>query len=244
MEVHAHSHTARKKWTHYLWEFLMLFLAVFCGFLAENLREHKVEKVREKLYIKNLYKDLQADTALYNRYIKTATKTLAGIDTLEHLMNSPDRNKYLSKIYFLVRTTTMRYTILFPNMRTFEEMKQGGQLRLIHNNNVADSISFYYNNLNLVLEQNIEISERVTDYINEIGNIFGAETLLQIHKEEKEPPTSGLKLLTNDPITINRFLTMAQYVYGYFKGQCNYAQENKDKAVSLMKIMKEEYNLE
>jgi hypothetical protein len=24
MEVHAHSHTARKKWTHYFWEFLIL----------------------------------------------------------------------------------------------------------------------------------------------------------------------------------------------------------------------------
>ena len=34
MEVHAHTHTARKKWTHYFWEFLMLFLAVFCGFLG------------------------------------------------------------------------------------------------------------------------------------------------------------------------------------------------------------------
>ena len=29
MEVHAHSHTPRKKWTHYFCEFLMLFLAVF-----------------------------------------------------------------------------------------------------------------------------------------------------------------------------------------------------------------------
>ena len=37
MEVHHHGHTERKKWTHYLWEFLMLFLAVFAGFLAENL---------------------------------------------------------------------------------------------------------------------------------------------------------------------------------------------------------------
>jgi hypothetical protein len=44
MEVHAHTHTQRKKWSHYLWEFLMLFLAVFCGFLAENIREHGVEK--------------------------------------------------------------------------------------------------------------------------------------------------------------------------------------------------------
>ena len=43
MEVHTHTHTARKKGTHYLWEFLMLFLAVFAGFLAENQREHIVE---------------------------------------------------------------------------------------------------------------------------------------------------------------------------------------------------------
>jgi hypothetical protein len=44
MEVHHHAHPSPKKWTHYFWEFLMLFLAVFCGFLAENLREHKVER--------------------------------------------------------------------------------------------------------------------------------------------------------------------------------------------------------
>ncbi len=25
MEVHAHTHTARKKWTHYLWEFLIRY---------------------------------------------------------------------------------------------------------------------------------------------------------------------------------------------------------------------------
>jgi hypothetical protein len=36
MEVHAHTHTARKKWTHYFWEFIMLFLAVSCGQLWYN----------------------------------------------------------------------------------------------------------------------------------------------------------------------------------------------------------------
>src|SRR5215470_2458972 len=53
METHAHHlHKAPgKKWTHYLFEFLMLFLAVFCGFLAENFREHLVEKKRSRQYI-------------------------------------------------------------------------------------------------------------------------------------------------------------------------------------------------
>src|SRR6188474_2367142 len=62
MEVHAHSHTPRKKWTHYLWEFLMLFLAVFCGFLAENYREHYVERQRAIELAKNLYKEIVADS--------------------------------------------------------------------------------------------------------------------------------------------------------------------------------------
>src|SRR5947199_611234 len=45
MEVHKHPHhvTHKKKWGEYLLEFFMLFLAVFLGFLAENLRESQVE---------------------------------------------------------------------------------------------------------------------------------------------------------------------------------------------------------
>ena len=48
MEVHHHTHSAhgKKNWKSYFWEFLMLFLAVFCGFLAEYQLEHKIEKDR------------------------------------------------------------------------------------------------------------------------------------------------------------------------------------------------------
>ena len=70
MEVHQHTHTPRKKWTHYLWEFLMLFLAVFCGFLAENQREHMIEHQREKEYIKSFVEDLEIDTARFSGTIK------------------------------------------------------------------------------------------------------------------------------------------------------------------------------
>ena len=41
MEVHKHPHHVahKKKWGEYLLEFFMLFLAVFLGFAAENVRE-------------------------------------------------------------------------------------------------------------------------------------------------------------------------------------------------------------
>ncbi|HEX6847454.1 MAG TPA: hypothetical protein VF144_10760, partial [Chitinophagaceae bacterium] len=69
MEVHAHTHTPRKKWTHYFWEFLMLFLAVFCGFLAEYQLEHTIENAREKQYMKLMIADLKADTAEMNNVL-------------------------------------------------------------------------------------------------------------------------------------------------------------------------------
>ena len=66
MEVHHHAHSERKKWTHYFWEFLMLFLAVFCGFLAENQREHMVEHKREEKFAKRLLSDLGEDSVFLN----------------------------------------------------------------------------------------------------------------------------------------------------------------------------------
>src|SRR5258705_13281892 len=87
MEVHAHSHTVpiaigRKKWTHYLWEFLMLFLAVFCGFLAENIREHRVEQLRAKEFARSLVQDLQNDTTAIKVQKKSGGIFIAVADSL------------------------------------------------------------------------------------------------------------------------------------------------------------------
>src|SRR5436309_1167001 len=53
MEVHKHPHhvTHKKKWGEYFLEFILLFLAVFLGFVAENIREDAVEKHKEKQYM-------------------------------------------------------------------------------------------------------------------------------------------------------------------------------------------------
>src|SRR4029077_13564688 len=81
MEVHAHTHTERKKWTHYLWEFLMLFLAVFAGFLAENQREHIVERRRAEQFACSLLADLKADTGALAVAIGYSNKKIKAIDS-------------------------------------------------------------------------------------------------------------------------------------------------------------------
>src|SRR6266567_1284297 len=60
MEVHKHPHhvTHKKKWGEYLLEFLMIFFAVFLGFVAENIRETSVEWHQEKEYMHLMVEDL------------------------------------------------------------------------------------------------------------------------------------------------------------------------------------------
>ena len=86
METHAHHlHKAPgKKFWHYFSEFIMLGLAVFSGFLAENFREHKIEHYREERYIKNLYEDLKSDTAIYSEYNKSTLELMDIVDSRMH----------------------------------------------------------------------------------------------------------------------------------------------------------------
>src|SRR5215213_3758061 len=99
MEVHAHSHTARKKLTHYFWEFLMLFLAVFCGFLAENQREHTVEHQREQQYMGTMLEDLKADIPLLDSTIKNWDEVNKSIDSVTDAISFPIAGIDLPKIY-------------------------------------------------------------------------------------------------------------------------------------------------
>src|SRR5678815_2052967 len=110
MEVHHHSHPtgagSHKKWSHYFWEFLMLFLAVFCGFLAENKREHIIEHKREHQYMFSLITDLKTDTARLSEVHRFAQKQINNYDSLLRLLKSPhyaDSSRYLY-FYFLPTT--------------------------------------------------------------------------------------------------------------------------------------------
>ena len=61
MEIHKHPHhvTHKKQLGEYALEFLMLFLAIFLGFVAENIRETSVERHQEKEYMRLMVEDLK-----------------------------------------------------------------------------------------------------------------------------------------------------------------------------------------
>src|SRR5215203_1235980 len=149
MELHSHTHTARKKWTHYFWEFVMLFLAVFCGFLAEYQLEHKIEKDRAKEFAVMLISDLQKDTAAIKFHIKFRETIYKNADSLMNLLkygsleSDPDR----SATYFAIINDRR---VLEASRGTIDQLKHSGSLRYFKNQQVTNELITYYNLLDII----------------------------------------------------------------------------------------------
>ena len=142
MEVHAHTHTARKKWTHYFWEFLMLFLAVFCGFLAENFREHYVEDQRAVKHAKNLYKELYNDSIFLQKCLASRlNKEKECLYFINYVKDSSLTN--LSHRFMPAFTTAIiqNQNIIFePNDGILNQLRNSGELRYFKNSDLQAEI--------------------------------------------------------------------------------------------------------
>ena len=202
MEVHHHSHTTRKKWTHYFWEFLMLFLAVFCGFMAENLREHQIEHRREKQYMCSLIADLENDVTNLLQGFPAKEERIAAIDSiLLFFENNPDVTSINGSVYGLLLRTN--YDLLYRrNTTTIDQLKYAGGMRLIRKKNIADSVAAYdlgWIRAEFWKETYVNQQEKQKTLISQL---MEASDLLQTYRTNSGP--SHPKVDDSRPIRINR----------------------------------------
>ena len=248
MEVHAHSHTARKKWTHYFWEFLMLFLAVFCGFLAENQREHMIEHKREKEYITSLIKDAELDIVSLQQSSNVRKKYINYFDSLVFLLRQNDKNK-LNEIYFYARFLGRINEFKYHD-RTIQQLKSSGSLRLIRNKKAADSITIYDNEaVKLILnQQDIERNLRNDILYNNTGKIFNGYVWNDMVDTSNNAlisrPSSNPSLQTTDAKLVNEFVIKVVYLKTAYRLTNGNIEETIKSAGNLLTFLKKEYHLE
>ena len=245
MEVHAHTHTARKKWTHYFWEFLMLFLAVFCGFLAEYQLEHKIEKDREKQFIHSLVADLQDDVKKLDAIVQTERSGLALLDTLMQLVNRPELAKQNGgQLYFSARVGP-RSIPFANNSRTFDQLKYSGGFRLIQNGETSNKIMGYYNQLSLIrlLEDNynheFDNYKRIAAKILDPGILRNQETDDgQILRSNDNP-----SLITYDAKELKELGFHTLQMNGSRRSKILLLENMKNSGVELLKYLQDTYHL-
>ncbi|HMJ46730.1 MAG TPA: hypothetical protein VK498_05340, partial [Ferruginibacter sp.] len=144
MEVHHPHHVKhKKKWGEYLLEFFMLFLAVFLGFLAENRREHMIEKERAEHYAKSLYQDMVRDTANLGAAINVTQDIAFKIDTLRTLCNNKEIADVKGGAIYYYSRFAFRHWYFNANDATIEQLKNSGSLRYFANYELEDAIGKY-----------------------------------------------------------------------------------------------------
>jgi hypothetical protein len=249
MEVHARSHSPRKKWTHYFWEFLMLFLAVFCGFLAEYQLEHTIEQQRSEVYAINLYDELKKDTAELNRvtteieFNSQRLDTLCLLITINGIRNiEPERLMRISRYVTLV-------SFFSSYNSTIEELKGSGGLRLLKPR-VSRQISLYDKELkDLETEYALTKAEfvRMEELYFKIIDRNLHETLFadQTTFDKDSLLKTADPVINDDPKLVKEFLGWVAFEKRIYRDQIrDFLLPLKEEANKLLALLKNEYHLE
>src|SRR5579862_3468613 len=208
MEVHHHPHAEKKKLREYISEFLMISLAVMMGFFSENIREHFVNKEKEKQYIQSFYDDLSADELQLPRLIKSIERQqISPADSLSILFEHAEIKKPSNQIYLFLREMIRQQGIKsIITDRTIDQAKNAGEMRLITDKQVSDSLTDYYKQV----EFNEYLQQTLLEYKNKLKEDF--PLILKASDYNKATnkfndivnPDENLYLGSVDPYAINK----------------------------------------
>ncbi len=244
MEVHHHAHTPGKKWTHYLWEFIMLFFAVFCGFLAENQREHYVEHQREKKFMRSLGYDLRQDTARLDQSIDQVMYARDLQDSVLLFLHRYIPGDYLPFRYnFLIGWSLNRFSMVF-NEVTAMQLKNAGNLRLIRNQQTIRKISEYWTeqeNTKIVIDRYLIYRNRNREY-NE--KLFDFAEIELAEDSLIEKPAKGIKVINKDIKVWAEYKNNFAHCRLTTKNVINQLEKQKRIANELIAVLNEEYHLQ
>ena len=250
MEVHHHSHHP-KKWKEYISEFLMLFFAVFLGFMSEYYLEYRAERHKEHDYLVSMVEDLKADTT------EIATKNIA----MNELMSSGNKltelaykktwteedidTIYLKSINLVTRLVTLNFT-----SGTIDQLKNAGGFRLIRNEEIVKRITDYEKQkitikvqqegmadkwINVHKIQNGLLHLNVFVVSDKFGNVnFNRQMLDDI------ATTTGSKFLKKDRMSFYEYANYINVMKGYAAFYQVMSLMEKQKATELIAIIEKE----
>jgi hypothetical protein len=249
MEVHHHPdlHHKKKNFKEYFLEFLMIFLAVTLGFIAENIREYYVDKAHERQYISSFYEDVSRDEIELPVLINSIQRQqLHAADSLPILFKSANTIAPANSIYYFLRSMIRQQGInSFITDRTISQVKNSGEMRLITNKQISDSLIDYYKQIEFVayLQASLlEMKKMMAETLRPILNGYDYAKVIDstdhlIHTNE------NLYLMSADPIEINNCLLSISEINGLSITIRNVIIQIKNKADNIKELIADKYNI-
>ena len=235
----------------------MLFLAVFCGFLAENIREHQVEHRRANELAKNLYKEIIADSiALQEKIAIRSTKEKECSYFIAYVKDSSLTNLsdrfYPSFTWAFIQSAQLFFE---PNDGILNQLRNSGELRYFKSSELQATVG----KISVAIANVRSRNEKEYSYIELYLRPFsirhydftwydtlthrGSFSLLEsLNKKDQLP--HGIKLINADKFSRQEAQNIASYYLLMLRGTRQtqyepYAKINHQ----LLENLRKEYNL-
>ena len=250
MEVHHSHHASHKKnWKEYLTEFVMLFTAVTLGFFAENLREIYIESHREKEYMHTMVQDLKEDTSRINESIALSSAKANAMDSLiRNIYAKPYTDSSIKMMYYLFRKYMASGTEVAFSQRTINQLINSGNLRLIKDISISDSIVLYEINTREILNQYTIFHDQYQQKAREISNrIFDSYYLLGYTRGnafELLKTNKKLNLMQDDEKLLKEYANIVYGGRGILNAYVTMLKAQKRRGKNMIEILSKEYSVE
>lgn len=190
-----------------------------------------------------MIEDLKADTLMVQNNITLRQGRLIMIDSLVSMLKSTQRDKRGNDIYYYARSVSPPVNI-FPNDGTIQQLKSSGNLRLIRNNNITNSIMAYDQKMRNALFEMVDETEIRSEYRQLARKLFRTTVFYEmITTDTVSRPTNNPQLYTTDTVIINEFIGQAQYFKKVHQAQLIRSEQLLVQAKQLIADIKNEYHL-
>jgi len=193
-----------------------------------------------------LVADLKIDQEIISKHLSRVRHSALMLDTLVGILNNPSEiSKRTGDMYYFVRLVP-RLQPLTTNSRTFEQLKNSGNFRLIKDINTSNKIMAYYERFPLIRTlENINETE-FTEYKKVAAKIFDPAIFLkmegnndEIGRSSENPP-----LRSSNNELLQELSVFAVYIHGTRKGIIRNSEEVKSQGAELLRYLKEQYHLD
>jgi len=246
MEIHHRIKHPKKgrKYREYLFEFLVIFVAITGSYFAENLREHFVDRHKEKTYMESLLQDLKNDSASLAQVIELNKIQVKGLDSLLNLIKNKLSNEEIRKFCQYDVKYALNYTAFNPVTRTITELMNTGGLGLVKFKEVSDGIVGYESTKNATLKQAEQLKTRYDKMIDQQAEIIDLYSIMKSRHGLSIVPLKGYPLLVTTSIKkMHAFYFNTTFFKGTIIGYAQRTDALLNQATSLIQLIQKKYKL-
>lgn len=239
------SNVKTKNWKGYFLEFMMLFLAVSLGFMADNIRESISEENKEKEYIQSMIEDVEEDEVNIREVIRINNQRTSYLDSLlskcfNYNFTETEKielNKYFSQVL-------MHPEFIAPTDLTMQQLKNAGGMRLIKSKKAINEIIRYDSKLKKIANQQLYYENYQNKAIDIGTEIFNLQKLIiSLRTPNKRVTPDDFELINNDKLKLQELGNNVAMYKGIIEYYVVLLKETGHQGKILIQTLESEYDL-